>query len=292
MSDTKESNKDMDIIEKEVAKLIKIGIKKSKKDFTKFSAMIAVLFSAGVWLLKSIWYVYQSGRMSVYGIDKCYINTDNESVFLQMIQMVSVLTVWYCVSAIYYKISISEDTTFFHWRRKVKKIRFWIIEMIVLFGIVTVMSGISIIELIEEMAGPYAIANIVLLWTICLLINMLGMVFAWGHQDAKKTNDTNENQKEECKKNKKSKYKRLSKMLVGIVVIAAASLLVIYFTSMRIEYNRSAYKVIEVQSSLDKEDKYAFEYSSESLSYELYPVVFENQDCYIVSKLYQEEDDI
>ena len=43
---------------------------------------------------------------------------------------------------------------------------------------------------------------------------------------------------------------------------------------------------------MDKEDKYAFEYSSESLSYELYPVVFENQDCYIVSKLYQEEDDI
>lgn len=292
MSDTKEKNKDENVIEKEVAKIIKSGVKRSKKDFAKFSAVVAVLFSAGLWLLKSVWYAYQSGRISVYGIDRCYINTDNESVFLQIIQMAAILTVWYCVSTIYYKISISEDESFFHWKRKVKKLQFWIIEMVVLFGIILAMSGISIIDVVKELTIVYAVAYIVLMWAICLVINIFGIMFARDYKSTKKKKETDEAKQVESPKVKKSKYQRMSRALISAVVIVAAELLLISVISYHIEYDRCAYKVIEVKSSLNKDHKYALEYSSESPSYELYPVVFENQECYIVSKLYQEGDEI
>lgn len=292
MSDTKEKVKDENIIEKEMARIIKSGVKRSKKDFAKFSAVVAVLSSAALWLLKSIWYAYQSGRMSVYGIDRCYINADNESVFLQIIQMAAILTVWYCVSITYYKISISEDESFFQWKRKVKKLQFWMIEMIVLFGIILVMSGISIVDVVKEITIVYAVAYIVLMWAICLVINVFGIMFARDYKNAKKKMEKDDVKQVESKTVKKSKYQRISEGLVSAVIIVAAELLLISLISHGIEYDRSAYKVIEVQSNLDKDNKYAFEYSSEPLSYELYPVVFENQDCYIVSKLYQDGDDI
>ena len=42
----------------------------ASKDFAKFSTILAAFFSIGIWLIKSIWYAYMSGKFAVYRIDK------------------------------------------------------------------------------------------------------------------------------------------------------------------------------------------------------------------------------
>lgn len=90
----------------------------AKEDFGKFSAIVAVIFSAGLWIVKSMWYSYMSGKLSVYKIDRCYINADSENIFLQIIQVVAIIVIGFFVNYLYYKISVAEDQSRLSWKKR------------------------------------------------------------------------------------------------------------------------------------------------------------------------------
>lgn len=79
-------------------KVIKKCKEIAEKDFTKFSALFVAVMTVGLWVIKGMWYAYQTGRFSVYGIDSCYISSDNESILLQIIQMTAVLVVLFSIN--------------------------------------------------------------------------------------------------------------------------------------------------------------------------------------------------
>ena len=88
MENSEEKNLDVkDTMQDKAYKVIKKCKEIAEKDFTKFSALFVAVMTVGLWVIKGMWYAYQSGRFSVYGIASCYITSDDESFLLQIIQL-------------------------------------------------------------------------------------------------------------------------------------------------------------------------------------------------------------
>ena len=84
MENSEEKNLDVkDTMQDKAYKVIKKCKEIAEKDFTKFSALFVAVMTVGLWVIKGMWYAYQSGRFSVYGIASCYITSDDESFLLQ-----------------------------------------------------------------------------------------------------------------------------------------------------------------------------------------------------------------
>lgn len=82
MENSEEKNLDVkDTMQDKAYKVIKKCKEIAEKDFTKFSALFVAVMTVGLWVIKGMWYAYQSGRFSVYGIASCYITSDDESFF-------------------------------------------------------------------------------------------------------------------------------------------------------------------------------------------------------------------
>lgn len=144
MENSEEKNLDVkDTMQDKAYKVIKKCKEIAEKDFTKFSALFVAVMTVGLWVIKGMWYAYQSGRFSVYGIASCYITSDDESFLLQIIQLAAVLIVWFGINYLFYTILVSEDETKYHWKRKLKSVVFWIVEMLLLLIMVLITSTSS-----------------------------------------------------------------------------------------------------------------------------------------------------
>ena len=252
----------------------------ANKDFAKFSAVIAVLFSAGLWVIKSMWYAHYSGAFSVYKIDRCYINMDNEDVFLQIIQWCAILVLGIFVNYVYYWISTTEDKSWFHWKRKLKKSVFWLLEMIILFVYFMQESDTNWNVLLEENIWSDLLAAIIVLWFVCLFINIYAIEIALSWKWKKKKGNNDEILKDIVKK------KQIKWLLVLVVVTIAVELVVVYETAKSQERNRHDYKVIVTSAEEGSDSRFNISCGDNGNAYRVYPIVFENQDCYIVTRLY------
>lgn len=276
--------------EKNFSRTEKVFHELLEKDYVKEGAVIAALFSIGIWIIKSLWYAYQSGRFSVYGIDRCYINLDNENIFLQVIQLVAIVVVWAFVNYIYYKISISEDDAKGHWKRKLKLLLFWLLEMLVLAGIVIIMAKIKIPDLIQEMTPKYVIYMLFALFLLSLMINIYGIEFSVDYKIAKrKINKKGAEMNEGSTGNKEISYQRIRDIAVIIIATIAIEMGVVYFLGVKFESDKQDYKIIMTESDLKDTSEYCFYYGELGCGYEIYPIIYENQDSYIVSRLYKDE---
>lgn len=102
MENSEEKNLDVkDTMQDKAYKVIKKCKEIAEKDFTKFSALFVAVMTVGLWVIKGMWYAYQSGRFSVYGIASCYITSDDESFLLQIIQLAAVLIVWFGINYLF-----------------------------------------------------------------------------------------------------------------------------------------------------------------------------------------------
>lgn len=179
MGNSEEKNIDVkDTMQDRAYKVIKKCKEIAEEDFTKFSALFVAVMTVGLWVIKGMWYAYQTGRFSVYGIDSCYISSDNESILLQIIQMTAVLVVLFSINYIYYKISISEDKSKFHWRRKLRLLAYWLTEMFLLFILVLITSGINIIDLIKDSTANNVVVLLIAIIFACFVVNIYGIEFA------------------------------------------------------------------------------------------------------------------
>lgn len=270
----------------EIIKILEDVSRYAKRDFKRFSAIVAVFFSCGIWITKSMWYSYMSGKLSIYNIDRCYISYDSDSIFLQIIQILSVLVVWFIISYIYYYIATTDDYSKFHWKRKLKKLLFWIFESIIIFWILMVMSNVSLWNLVDEINVSNGLSLGVSVFLLCLIINIYGIEFAIENRVIKKGKQK-EGILEEKEENKEVKNEWLVIMSVLIIATVAVELVVFYFIGIRNEQNRRNYKIIACESEIDIESKYCFHYEEPESNIQIYPIVYENQSYYIVSRLYR-----
>lgn len=260
----------------------------AKKDFAQFSAIVAVLFSVGLWVIKSLWYAYMSGKLSVYKIDRCYINADNENVFLQIIQLVAIFIVWVFINYVYYKISVAEDKSKKQWKKKIKILVFWIVEMFFAFIFVLFSTHIKMRDFVGEITLVKIISLIIVFFILCLMVNIYAvelLIEKWRKKRRKKANNQ--------KKAKETKGEQSIKdVLLSLIITIALELIFVFLFAAHTEYSKSGYKVIMVQSEKTMENKYDIKYGEKNNKYEMYPITYENEDCYIVARLYREDGEI
>ena len=292
MENSEEKNLDVkDTMQDKAYKVIKKCKEIAEKDFTKFSALFVAVMTVGLWVIKGMWYAYQTGRFSVYGIDSCYISSDNESILLQIIQMTAVLVVLFSINYIYYKISVSEDKSKIHWRRKLRLLAYWLTEMILLFILVLITSGINIIDLIKDSTANNVVVLLIAIIFACFVVNIYGIEFA-----IKKKLSSRKRKKLESKAEKKkdieeeNQHKRNGKkMIFAVFITVALEILLMYILGITYESDRSSYKIVLVEQEADEDSKYIFHYQSRQMNYTICPIVFENNDYYILTRLYKRE---
>lgn len=135
--------------------------------FSQFSACVAIVFSMALWIIKGIWYTYMAGRFSVYKIDKCYIDMNNDSVFLQTIQLIAYLTIGIFSNYVFYKILKTK-------KKKVRNIVIFVaIEVVILFFIAFVSNDFTVEQLYSQLTPGLVVTVLILYIIVVVLINSL-----------------------------------------------------------------------------------------------------------------------
>ncbi len=82
-------------------------------------------------------------------------------------------------------------------------------------------------------------------------------------------------------------------MSITILIIFSVELFMVYCFSRSNEKDRVAYKVIiEFEEYNEKQEcEYVFRNEGDKMAIQVYPVVYENGDVYILSRLYKEENE-
>lgn len=263
--------------------------KYARKDFTKFSAIVAVMFSVGVWVIKSFWYTYFSGKFSVYKIDKSYIDTNSDNIFLQVMMFASLLIICIVINYTYYKISVADDSSKFHYKRGLRKFRFWVIEILIFSIYFVLASNIPLVDLIKDATPKNLLSFLIIVFFCCFMIKVYAIEFAIQDKIKKKT--VNKKINKEVSNESKNKNWIKEKIFLVIVTVAV-ELVAINVASSRIEMNRCDYKVIMIESEENAETIFDILCVNNNNKYRIYPIVFEDKDCYIVTRLYYEDNEI
>lgn len=224
--------------------------------FPQFSACVAVIFSMALWIIKGIWYTYMAGKFSVYKIDKCYIDMNNDSVFLQTIQLIAYLIIDIFSNYIFYKILKNK-------KKRVRNIiKFVVAEMAILFLVVIMSNGITITELCYQLTFGSVVFVVIAYIIMILLLNAptLDILYI----EYQKGEDT-------VQKNKKQSINRKNqiKSLIFICTITLAlGFGYTYLFSECMEFLKNDYKLLEFTNENEEQIRYA--------------VVYETQDIYVV----------
>lgn len=265
--------------------LVKESKKITKENFAIYSTIAAVIYSVILWCIKSIWYAYWSGRFWVYKIDRCYIDTGSEKAFLQIIQWVLLFVVWLIINYIYYMILVSEDVTRFHWKRKIKCFLFYIVEMATILEIALVSSNTKFQELVNEITARNFLPTLILIIILCFIIDIFAIQFAIEERLKRK-------KLKEATVQKNAKMTNEQRIKIILIVWSIALVLGIGFAFLQSKNNeesRCRYKVIMIPSEEEAESEFDIEYLRDNNKYKICPVAYENQDCYIVTRLYNED---
>lgn len=262
--------------------VIEEGKKIAKEDFAKFSAIAAVFFSIGLWSIKSIWYAYWSGKFWVYKIDRCYIDTGSENVFLQIIQLASFLIVWLISNFICYIILGSEDKSKFHWKKIRNILGFVVAEIGIIFVAFFALVNIQWRDIIYDTTVPSFLIILGVLIFLCVVINIFAIEYVLEeHFNRKMSKKTAVQENVEM-----TNEKRIKEMLFIGTVTMSIIIIGVFLVFVKIEYIRSNYKVIMIQSEEETGSAYDIVYAKDNNKYKVFPVAYENQDCFIVTRLY------
>ena len=288
-----------------------------EKDFAKFSAITALCFSIAIWITRSWGYFYTLGRFSVYHIDKGYIDVWTEGFLIQVIQSVSTCIFLLGINYMYFKLSIPQKGK--NAKRRLKKTGFIFLEFIALSAWVLFVNEISFIGLLKELPDVKTIEILALLiaWAIALLmVNAVGIeatIFykisikekkniAKGNKEVKpklKKKGKNEEQLEKQSDEEESdikqndiKYQRWVRAIEVLIIICILEFGLMYGVGVFTERHRSEFKFVVKEVETVVEDEYIFTNQKTGVSYYLYPIIYENQDVYIVSQVTENEDGV
>lgn len=258
--------------------------KYARKHFNRFSAILLAITTIGIWIIRSFGYSYQSGKLSIYNIDKSYVCIDN-NFFLQVIEFIAV-GIFYCViNFIYFHVATKNE------KCKFFKISFmYICEMLFVLSIAVLKTNYGINGFISELSG-YSFGTwiflIILLFIIILSFNSLGIQMV--HFQKKREKNKNQNS---YKKTKKSKEQNsIFSLIISVIIFLSFVLIICYIWGMFEEKQRTTFKIIQEQTEDPLTDSNVFKLQDND-TYRLYAVVYENMDIYILCQLNKSENGI
>lgn len=272
----------------------------SKTKFKIFSAIFVAIIPVGVWLLRSIGFSYQAGVFSVYNISNSYIQI-GDNFFNQLIQDIGILIVLFLSNLIFILVLIRVQGTF---KKALYVLFLCILEMIFWFSYVMIGANLNFYLLIEGFSFqllkqmvcevmPMLIAMVIITNIFVIPIYLLKIRRTRNTKTLHIENITQED---------------IIAALITAVIVCALLLPLSYFRGIINENSRSNYKVlVEKMSSendqLSGDNPYTFIGSNEifennnigylindNTSYNLYAIIFENEENYIISALSHKED--
>lgn len=313
-----ENTKESRLFDYENVKLVISTLQKIKKyaskNFAKFSAITAVGFSIVLWIIRSLGYFYTLGRFSVYHIDKSYIDVWSEGFLAQVIRDMSIVIMFLIVNYIYFQLSISKNT-----KRRIVKVLFVLLELCGLSIFIFPLYGISFIDILKHLPNTsmHDIKEFVILWIVwALAVNWLGIFTNFYYRlskkklpikkkvvsenetvvksqldkrEEKKTEDENNKEKRDLRQDD-LKYKKVIEGMGILLIMCIGAFGCMYTMGSQIERQRSAFRFVKEKTEIIDGEKYMFTDQATGDSYYLYPIIYENQDVYIVSQISKDEE--
>lgn len=289
----------------DIYKWIEKLYKLSKRNFGKFSAVITAFLTISLWVVRSLGYCFVLGRFSVYGIDSCYIDVMSERFLFELVKSTAICIIILSANWLYYRLSVKEDSSFLKWKRRMAKLCFVLMESGILSVCVIVIERIPPLELLKEIFNssieqimPVIIVQITLLFTVNIYgivasivykCSLIGMKMKKVPVDEVEKKNNEERKKESKKVKEKRKYKNWCWSLFVMLLGFSIEVIAMYRLGVYEEERRVEYKVIE-EAYQGEETQYVFEENGNSVLY--YPIVFENSEVYILSRLYKENNEV
>ena len=115
----------------------------AQNHFEKFSALVVATTTLGIWIIRAFGYAYQSGKLSVYNINKSYISLD-DNFLLQIIEFIAVGIFFIVVNYIYFCVATKEDNSRFHLKRKFRKAILYMTEIVIILAAIIIQKNYSI----------------------------------------------------------------------------------------------------------------------------------------------------
>ena len=258
----------------------------AQNHFEKFSALVVATTTLGIWIIRAFGYAYQSGKLSVYNIDKSYISLD-DNFLLQIIEFIAVGIFFIAVNYIYFCVATKEDNSRFHLKRKCGKTILYMIEILIILALIILKSNYNINSFLKELQG-YSFATwitlIIMLLALVFLLNIFGIEIV--HSKYKKSkNDTANPSAESQKTNNEFIF---IKTIVGFLAVLMA---ISYIWGLFGERQRTNYKIIAEQTEEPITNPTVFTFQDNTSSF-LYAIVYENQDVYILCQLQKLDNEI
>ncbi|MBQ3545908.1 MAG: hypothetical protein IJA34_13150 [Lachnospiraceae bacterium] len=75
----------------------------------------------------------------------------------------------------------------------------------------------------------------------------------------------------------------------AVIITVDLEILIMYIFGVLYENDRRSYKVVLFEKEKGEDSKYIFKDQNGQMNYEIYPIIFEDNDSYILARLYIED---
>lgn len=256
----------------------------AKNNFEKFSAMLAILTTIGLWTFKSFGYFYQIGKFLPYHIDKCYVNINN-NFFFQIVQSFAIIIFFLLVNFIFIDVLTQNDQSRFHYKKIGNILLLMIFEIVILFIFVSYKSNLNLVATLKEIKGYSFVQTLIFLILLLILFaifNSLGISILVSNRKQVSSTDSNA---------PLSLSAAFKTFLIAAIIVLPFLFAFTYYLGIQEEKVRTDFKVIteEITYPADiSNENYIFTDSENQTAHIFYPIVFENEDIYILCRLYQD----
>lgn len=290
------------------------------EDFGKSCAIGSAVVAIMVLVIKSLGYCYKLGAFSEYGIDRCYINVSEENFILQVIQIAAVAILWLLNNYIYFYLTVKKDDSRLQWKRRLEKLAYILLQIVIMMGIIIIGEGITIEALVNEMkvmsVGEWK-SFIILQILLEVMMNLLGILQARlykkyvkkkrtkrkrakkikGEKRGKKQKDEQkkriddqnikENPSDENKEEEDGRWRQSFSTIIILILAFSVELGFVYYMGKQNEQTRTEYKVV-IEETVYSDQDYVFA-DQDGNTCIIYPIIYEDKDVYIVSRIYKKD---
>lgn len=254
------------------------------KDISEIVALISIICAAISFYIRGHWYLYEWGYYTAIGLNRLYIDIESMGTVYYILANIGIAGLLLTSNYLVYSFWV---------KRQIKPIAVLGLIEFFIFGMVTLIaSNTNILELIIEII-EYELYKecLELLLKICLTviaINLYGVY--WGICLKKQKKSVSE----ELEDNWKKYITPTPKNIFVFILIIIVEGMITFFIGTHDGHDKKDYKVIIENISLEDESKINSKYvfSSDDSKIKIYPILYENNEIYVISILCKNTDKI
>lgn len=257
-----------------------------EKEISKIATGFTILVSAVAFILRGFWYLYQLGYYKAIGVNRIYIEIEGIGTMYYILVYIGVAGLLIISNYFVYSFLLCK-------KRKYLMVLI-VIEVFLFSALSIVFANVEFISILTEMIKyrqqKEFLKLIIGITLFIIFMNIYGIYFGVTSNKGKKKQFGNNSERtvyEDIFSDKK-------KAIIFIILIIIIEGFLIFVMGMKSGYKRNAYKVIFENMTTDYEekieDRYIFTMGKNKVR--IYPILFENQEVYIVSYLCRNDEKI